>query len=365
MPMREIGPVRALANLLLAAALAGLAAGGVALIARRHWQVQPTFVVRGEFPKVGGLAVGDKVRVQGVDAGVVAAIEPPKVPGGSVVVVLRVDDRLRSLVRSDAVATIASEGVVGGKIVEIVPGEPDAAPLPVGGTLRTEAPTELADLLADARSALARVESVAEAAEVGIGEVNAIAATIRSGRGTIGRLIADDEAYQKLVAVTDRGERALVALDENLDAMKGLWPLSGYFRERGYDDAERVLYRPDARRDGRTIPADRLFEPGSAVLKRGGREELDEFARWFKARSWPNRTEVVVAAFTQAGRSIEPAQARILAEGRARAVRAYLDDRHGLFALSWFRTRKSAAAGFVGDGESERIEIALFTTQAG
>ena len=367
--MREIGPLRALANLLLAIVLLGVGGVGATLIARRHWQVQKTFAARAEFATVGGLGAGDKVRVQGVEAGVVAAIEPPAVPGGPVVVVLRLDERLRSLVRSDALATIASQGVVGGKVVEIAPGLPDAPLLSDGGTLRAQAPIELADLLADARSALARVESVAEAAEVGLGEVNAIASMIRSGEGTLGRLVKDDEAYERLVSLSERGEKAVVALDENLSALKGLWPLSGYFRERGYTDADRVLYRPDSRRDGRTIPADRLFTPGTALLTPSGRRELDAFAKWFRARSWPTRTEVVVAAFTPPDPSLDPSRARILAGERARAVRSYLDTRHKLFALSWFRQRKSAAVGFEDEGidgaggEPGRVEIALFTPQ--
>ena len=52
---------------------------------------------------------GDRVRVQGIDAGVVEAIDPPKLPGGPVVLWLRVDERLHPLVRVDALGPI--EGV--------------------------------------------------------------------------------------------------------------------------------------------------------------------------------------------------------------------------------------------------------------
>lgn len=367
--MREIGPIRALVNVVLAAALLGAAGFGATQVARRHWRWQETFRARAEFDRVGGLAVGDRVHVQGMSAGTVAAIEPPTAPGGPVTVVLRIDARLRPLIRADAVASIGTQGVVGAKVVEIVPGRPDAPELADGGVLKAEPPIELADLLRDARGALARVESVARAAEDGLGEVNAIAATIRRGEGTLGRLVRDEEAYERLMALSERGERAIVALDENLAAVKGLWPLSGYFRDRGFEDVEKVLYRPDATRETRVFPSDELFRPGTAILTDTGRAHLDDFAGWFRGRRWPSSTEVVVAAF--ADPDADEARARILTTEQAQTVRAYLDEKHKLFALSWFRKRKSAVVGFGTRVPStaavaqaaRRVEIDLFTPQ--
>ena len=81
------------------------------------------------------------MRVQGIDAGVVESIIPPKVPGGPVTLVFRLDARMRNLVRADALVRIASQGVVGPKVVEIVPGAPDAPRLADGQALRAETPT--------------------------------------------------------------------------------------------------------------------------------------------------------------------------------------------------------------------------------
>lgn len=370
--MREIGPLRALANVVLTLALLGVAGFGATLVARRHWQWQETFHARAEFARISGLAVGDKVHIQGMDAGTVAAIEPPRTPGAPVTVLLRIDARLRSLVRSDAVATIGTQGIVGAKIVAITPGQSDAPVLADGGTIRAEAPIELTDLLQDARTALARVESVAATAETGLDEINAIAATIRRGEGTLGRLVRDDEAYERLLALSERGEKAIVALDENLSAVKGLWPLSGYFQDRGFDDIEKVLYRPDATRETRTFPAADLFRPGTAILTDDGRGRLDEFAHWFQKRRWPSTTEVVIAAF--ANRDADESKARILTTEQAEAVRAYLDEEHKLFSLSWFRKRKSAVVGFgthvppaavvqADNPPASQVEIDLFTPQ--
>src|SRR5579859_8074337 len=95
-------------------ALAGF--GGLQM-ARRHWQWQETFRARVDFDTIGGLERGGRVRVQGIDAGVVESIVPPAVPGKPVTLVLRIDARLKPLVRSDAVARIGSQGVVGAKVL--------------------------------------------------------------------------------------------------------------------------------------------------------------------------------------------------------------------------------------------------------
>ena len=368
----EIGRYRAVANGLAVLAVLGLAGFGVTRVAARHWQWQETFRARAEFASIGGLEVGGRVRVQGIDAGVVEAIEPPSSPGRPVSLVLRIDARLRPLVRADALARVAAQGVVGAKVVEVVPGRPDAPPLAEGGTIHAEPAIELADLLRDARGSLRRLDEVASAARTGLEDVNAIAAGIRQGKGSLGRLVQDDEAYRKLVAMSGRGEQALDSLNENLSALKRTWPISRYFNSRGFDDRDRVLYQPGADREGRTLAESDLFPPGRAVLTGPGRVRLDEVASWFKATRRP-KTEVVIAAFTDDARDEDLAQ--ILTQEQADAVRNYLVKHHGIDGKGWFGTRKVAAVGFGTqvprplDGPpravpARRVEIILFTPQA-
>ncbi|HKI19669.1 MAG TPA: MlaD family protein, partial [Isosphaeraceae bacterium] len=117
--LRDIGRWRALANAGFALAVLALGGFGLYQVAGRRWRVQPTFLVRTQFETIGGLEVGHRVRLQGIDAGVVERVVPPREPGGPVELVLRIDDRLRLLIRTDAVARIVSEGLVGAKVVEL------------------------------------------------------------------------------------------------------------------------------------------------------------------------------------------------------------------------------------------------------
>ena len=120
----DIGRWRIAASVGFALVVLALAGFGLHQVAGRHWQVQPTFRLRAQFESIAGLEVGHRVRVQGIDAGVVEKIVAPRAPGEPVELVLRVDERLRHLVRTDAVARIVSEGLVGAKVVELSPGRP-------------------------------------------------------------------------------------------------------------------------------------------------------------------------------------------------------------------------------------------------
>lgn len=375
---REIGWRRALASALFVLAALGLAGYGVVEVSRRHWRWQATFSARAEFPTVAGLEVGARVLVQGLDAGEVEAIVPPGAPGGAVGVRMRLDQRLRSLVRSDATARIGTQGIVGSKVLEIVPGRPDAPPLEPGSVLRSERPRELADLMAEASRSLATLDDVAIEAKRGLGEISAIAATINRGEGTLGRLVQDDEAYRRLVELSDRGETTLRDLSDNLSALKQTWPLTGYFHRRGYEDKAAVLYQPNAESEKRIFAESDLFEEGRAVLTQPGRQRLDAVASWFKASKRPATTEIVIAAFTDQAPHGEEDLAVRLTESQAQAVRTYLTDQHRLQITGWrllSRERRIAAVGFgtqapaVPGGTppgtpARRVEIILFTPQA-
>ena len=372
----EISRSRALLNAIFAIALLAVAGFGASRVATRHWQWQRTFTVRVEMAQIGGVELGGKVRIQGMDAGVVEAIIPPKAPGKPVTLILKLDENLRGLVRSDAIARIAAQGVIGAKVVEIVPGRDDARALSVGGSIGSEPAVELADLLRDASAALKRVDAVARSAEQGLAEITAIAVGIRAGRGSLGKLVRDDEAYQRLIAMASRGDKTLGDLDENLNALKKTWPISRYFNGRGFDDRDRVLFQPGSTRESRMIHGDSLFDPGSAVLKFSGRQELDEVAKWFFHIRRPKTTEVVIAAYVDDPRGDEE-YAQALTEKQAEAVRDYLTKQHGIDSTGWFSWRKIAAVGFgtqtprlmtdasaVKDLPARRVEVILFTPQA-
>ena len=370
----RLGRRRMIANIAFVALVTAVAVVGIVQVAHRHWIWRETFRARADFATIAGVESGGKVRVQGMDAGVVETIVPPPRPGQPVTLILRMDAKLKPLVRSDAIARITSQGVVGAKVVEIVPGRPDAPPLADGGAIRTERPMEIADLMAEASMSLRKLDATAEEARTGLGEINAIASGVRNGKGSLGRLMQDEEAYNRMLALSSRGERTLNDLDENLDAMKRIWPISTYFKDRAFFDRDLVLFQPDAKREARTLPESDLFQPGLAVLTPTGKTRLDAIAKWLNVKSRPKTAEVVVAAFTdETTKGDEPA--RQLTQRQAESVRKYLVEQHAIDWVSvWSSRRKIVAVGFgnhtpalpdghESGGPPRRVEVILFTPQ--
>ena len=117
--------------------------------------MQPTFHVRARFESISGIEAGHRVRLQGIDAGVVERIIPPHDPGGPVELVLRIDERLRPLVRTDAVARIVSEGLVGAKLVELTPGGAGSPRVADLDLIASGKPIEKTDLMQKAAESLA------------------------------------------------------------------------------------------------------------------------------------------------------------------------------------------------------------------
>jgi len=367
--------LRLWANIGFAAAVLAIGAFGVREVALKQWRIRPTFHVRAQFQSVGGVESGHRVRFQGIDAGVVQSVTPPSKPGEPVELVLRIDERIRPLVRVDTVARIVSEGMIGARVVELRPGVADAPLVAEGGLIESEAPLDLAELTRQAGDSLREFNQTAQTAREALEQATAIAADVREGKGSLGKLVRDDSVYDNLVALTRRGEKTVTAMEDDLMALKQTWPLSRYFESRAYLERDRALYHPGARRTSRAIPSEHLFEPGKALLTPQGKSRLDEAAKWFQ-NAKQARTEVVVAAF--AGSELDPELAEALTQEQADAVRAYLIEHHDINSNGWFKKkRKVAAVGFGGrpprlidedendlNAPARRVEIFLFTPQA-
>src|SRR5262249_61550289 len=118
---------------------------------------------------------GRGVRTGGSAGGWAGRVVPPSDRGRPVELVMRIDERLRPLVRADAVARIISEGLVGAKAVELTPGRPDAPAVADLDRIGSERPIEVADLLKRASGSLERLEALTRSAAQGLAHVNASA----------------------------------------------------------------------------------------------------------------------------------------------------------------------------------------------
>ncbi len=229
---------------------------GLFLIGDRRMFFSKTFEVRSEFSRISGLQTGAKVRVAGLDAGEVTEIHVPSGPRAKFVIAMRVREDVRAIVRTDSVASIQNDGLVGNKFVQIEAGTEAAPVVADKGTIQGEEPFDLADLLqkmsatidtvndtivvvrGEVDTALDAITDTAESAQdlmADVGQdvraittagrkaadnVNVIVSNLREGRGTVGKLLTDDTLYRQARDVADQAQKAVVNVREATESAK-------------------------------------------------------------------------------------------------------------------------------------------------
>lgn len=117
--------------------LAGLALllGGLYLLGTKRDLFSRTLTASARFTEVSGLRTGDNVRYAGIDVGTVKEVS---ILTDTVVVVtmLILTDEARHI-RTDAMARISSDGLMGSKLVSLEPGNGPGAPITEGTELRS------------------------------------------------------------------------------------------------------------------------------------------------------------------------------------------------------------------------------------
>jgi phospholipid/cholesterol/gamma-HCH transport system substrate-binding protein len=90
------------------------------------------FEIRARFTNVNGLIPGNNIRFAGIQAGTVKHIRI--INDSSVEVVLSIDNEMKPYIHQNAVASLGTEGLMGNKVVNIIPGK-GSAPLIGSGDL--------------------------------------------------------------------------------------------------------------------------------------------------------------------------------------------------------------------------------------
>ncbi|HEY7530678.1 MAG TPA: MlaD family protein [Gemmatimonadota bacterium] len=162
------------------------------------------------FPSADGLLPGAPVVFLGMEVGKVGAVElDPRGGDLPVRVAFEVRNDVRRTLRSDASVRIGSIGILGDKLLELEAGEA-RAPLPDDAVLRGRPQTELTDLIEPGRRTLDKLDAVVQ-------NLEAISIGLEEGRGTVGRLLRDDELHESLSATLAETRAAMADLRRTQD----------------------------------------------------------------------------------------------------------------------------------------------------
>ncbi|MEQ8552246.1 MAG: MlaD family protein [Cyclobacteriaceae bacterium] len=172
------------------------------------------FSVHAVFKNVSGLQKGNNIRFSGINIGTVKQIK--MISDTSVVVSFIIREEMNQFIRRNAIASLGTDGLLGNRIINIIPGNGNERLIMDGDTLRVYHgidEDEMFSLLEKTNYNVAVITN----------SLVDILKDVQDGKGTIGRLFSDsmltrqiNETVRNLNTSSHRAINILDALDENV-----------------------------------------------------------------------------------------------------------------------------------------------------
>lgn len=189
-----------------------------------------TFLVKVQFKNIAGTKEGNFVRFAGINIGTVETIQI--INDSTVQLELNIEKTVQPYIKSDAVASIGSDGLMGDKLILISAGNSGSAPVKNGSVLLGNNPLNVDKVLNN----LAKVTDNAIAITDGLA---IIVAKVNSGKGSIGRLLSDDKladnmekTIQTAKVTASNISKTAATVNENMEAAQHSFLLKGYFKKK-------------------------------------------------------------------------------------------------------------------------------------
>ena len=193
------------------------------------YTAQPQYSLRVRFSFANGVEVGAPVRLAGVDVGEVRSVRIYRDEASQrMQAELGIRLTREAKIEQDAVAYINTLGLIGEKYLEVIPGTAGARLLSSGDFLqgKDSIPSEkliesgyqvakelermiasVNSVVGDEKNRAALKETLAHSAQATekldqlLDQANIVMAKVRSGEGTVGKLLAQDDLYRDLQAI--------------------------------------------------------------------------------------------------------------------------------------------------------------------
>lgn len=157
------------------------------------WQRYP---LKARFGDVAGLKAGAVVRLSGKEIGTVTSVE---FSGGEVEAAFEVLESVRPILTSTATATIGSLSLLGEPVIDIRQGRGGTPLVDWASVPTTPAAPAFGELASTASTSLSQVDR--------------LLTDIRTGRGTLGKIVTDESLYTEMEALMRSAARVTQALE--------------------------------------------------------------------------------------------------------------------------------------------------------
>ena len=143
-----------------------------------------TFELYSKFNSVSGLAVGNNVRLSGINVGTVDDID--FLTDTTVVIKMVIKDEVRKYIKKDAFASISSDGLMGDKVLVLNAGKNSSVLVENNDYIKSKKAIEMDDLMVSVK------KSVDNAAII-TGELAQFSSSMNNGNGALSKLVSDEE----------------------------------------------------------------------------------------------------------------------------------------------------------------------------
>lgn len=212
-----------------------------------------TFHLKTRFKTVSGLQVGNNVRFSGINVGTVDNIE--LITDSSVMVTLVLKNKVKEFIKTDAMAAIGSDGLMGDKILTITPGTQSTKTVNDNDLIASKSPVEMADVMGSLKTSV-------DNAGIITSQLAQISYKMNNGNGALAKLISDEKFSNslqgtltnlqtstkefshfttnlnngrlgdKLDSTMANLQSGTKGLSDNMDAVKHSFLLRGYFKKQ-------------------------------------------------------------------------------------------------------------------------------------
>ena len=115
------------------------------LIGNTQNMFEKTVKISARFTNVNGLMKGNNVRFGGIDVGTVESVEIYN--DTSIQVVMRIKKDVQQFIRKNAIAIVGTDGLMGNKLINIIPTNENAEKVKEGDVLRSINPVEMDEMV--------------------------------------------------------------------------------------------------------------------------------------------------------------------------------------------------------------------------